>query len=280
MLLEISGEITPERMKGWSQSKNACSSCRFVLNLAHPDLHWFVPVELARKGADADKQIELVEEALAEEMAARREQPLYEPPGGMASHGIAAVRLLLRQVALTPALGRRKVFIIGGAERLGPQQGAEAAANALLKALEEPPADTTFILTTSEPNALLPTTLSRVVRVRVTRIPDSVVTAFVQKEAAPPQTATELGRKVAVSEGSIGRVLATEGASSGGMGGVGTGEPLLKAIRGTPVNRYAFALSQAPFQARGAFTEVLDDLLNRLRTEARTGGDTGRLVAA
>src|SRR5207248_3474249 len=98
--------------------------------------------EPSKKGGDADRQVELVEEALGEEMAARRQQPLYEPPSGLASHGIAAVRLLLRRLVLTPALSRRKVFLIGDAERLVSQTGAEAAANALLKALEEPPADT------------------------------------------------------------------------------------------------------------------------------------------
>jgi DNA polymerase-3 subunit delta' len=44
-----------------------------------------------------------------------------------------------------------------------PQEGADAAANAFLKLLEEPPADTTLILTSSEPGALLPTIRSRVV---------------------------------------------------------------------------------------------------------------------
>src|SRR2546427_748908 len=115
-----------------------CQQCKLVLNLSHPDVHWFVPLELSKKG-DADKQVDLTEEALGEEMAARRQQPLYEPPSGLASHGIAAVRLLLRRLVLTPALSRRKVFLIGDAERLVPQTGAEAAANALLKALEEPP---------------------------------------------------------------------------------------------------------------------------------------------
>src|SRR5437870_9603960 len=104
-----------------------CQHCRLVLTLSHPDVHWFVPLELSKKG-DADKQVDLVEEALGEEMAARRQQPLYEPPSGLASHGIAAVRLLLRRLVLTPALSRRKVFLIGDAERLVPQTGAEAAA--------------------------------------------------------------------------------------------------------------------------------------------------------
>ncbi|HXO85262.1 MAG TPA: hypothetical protein VN803_07030, partial [Gemmatimonadales bacterium] len=54
-----------------------CRSCRLVQMLQHPDVHWFVPVELSKRGgsgvSDADKQIELAAEALAEEMAARRE---------------------------------------------------------------------------------------------------------------------------------------------------------------------------------------------------------------
>src|SRR6266511_3461138 len=141
-----------------------CRACRLVGSLQHPDVHWFVPLELSKKGADADKQVELVADALAEEMTARREQPMYQAPGGLASHGIAAVRLLLRRLSLTPAMGRRKVFIVGDAERLVPQRGMEDAANALLKALEEPPADAVMVLTTADPEALLPTVMSRVVR--------------------------------------------------------------------------------------------------------------------
>src|SRR6266516_4618496 len=176
-----------------------CQPCRLVLNLSHPDVHWFVPLELSKKGGDADKQVELVEEALGEEMAARRQEPLYEPPAGLASHGIAAVRLLLRRLVLTPALARRKVFLIGDAERLVPQTGAEAAANALLKALEEPPADTVFVLTTAAPDSLLPTILSRVVRVRVARLPDSIVAAFAQRKLGETGQ-RELGQRVALAD--------------------------------------------------------------------------------
>src|SRR5207245_5594738 len=104
------------REKGETGRGEPCGKCqpyKLVLSLSHPDVHWFVPLELSKKGGDADKQVELVEEALGEEMAARRQQPLYQPPSGLASHGIAAVRLLLRSLVLTPAMGRRKVFVVG-----------------------------------------------------------------------------------------------------------------------------------------------------------------------
>ena len=57
--------------------------------------------------------------------------------------------------------------MIGDAERMVAQEGSDQAANAFLKLLEEPPADTTLILTSSEPGALLPTIRSRSVSVRV-----------------------------------------------------------------------------------------------------------------
>src|SRR5437870_316788 len=253
-----------------------CQHCRLVLTLSHPDVHWFVPLELSKKGTDADKQIELVEEALGEEMAARREHPLYEPPSGLASHGIAAVRLLLRRLALKPALGPRQVFLIGDAERLVPQTGAEAAANALLKALEEPPPGTVMLLTAAAPESLLPTILSRVVRVRVARLADSVVTAFAQQVLGITGQ-RDLAQRVATADGRIGRLLADKdrGASGGALA-----ERFLAAVEGDSVRRYGFALGLQPFQARGGFTDMLDGLLERFREQARAGGETERVVQA
>jgi len=211
-----------------------------------------------------------------EEMAARRQQPLYRPPGGLASHGIAAVRLLLRRLALTPALGRRKVFIVGDAERLIPQRGTEDAANALLKALEEPPADTVVVLTAADPEALLPTILSRVVRVRVARVADSVVTSFAQQVLGVTAKA-ELDQRVSAAEGCVGRLLAVGGDSDAGSRRAGD---LLEAARRGSAGRYALALSQMPFQARGGFTEMLDALAGRLRAEVKRGGETQKLIEA
>src|SRR5881296_914812 len=258
-----------------------CQPCRLVLNVSHPDVHWFVPVEPAKKGADADKQVDLAAEALAEQLAARRERRLYEPPSGLASHGIASVRLMLRRLALKPALGRHKVFLIGDAERLVPQTGAEAAANALLKALEEPPPDTVFVLTSSEPDALLPTIRSRVVRVRMARLADSIVAVFAQRELGISGQ-RELDQRVAAAEGCIGRLLAEGGQEAGGAGGAGgsAAERFLAAVEGGGVRRYALALAQPPFQARGGFTAMLDGLLERLRAQARAGRQTEKVVEA
>ena len=257
-----------------------CRSCRLVLSLQHPDVHWFVPIELSKRGGggsagsstgsgDADKQVDLAAEALAEEMTARREQPLYAPVAGLASHPIAAVRLLLRRLALTPAMGKRKVFIVGDAERLIPQLGTEVAANALLKALEEPPADSVIIATAADPNALLPTILSRVVLVRLARIADSVVTAFAQRVVGITDK-DELEQRVRAADGCIGKLFAADAPRSGKSDQAArfTEAPLL------------YALGQVPFQARGGFTDMLDSLAELLRTETKRGGDTEKLVKA
>jgi DNA polymerase-3 subunit delta' len=261
-----------------------CRACRLVLSLQHPDVHWFVPIELGKRGGstasgDADKQVELAADALAEEMAARREQPLYAPVVGLASHPVASIRLMLKRLALTPAMGKRKVFILGDAERLIPQLGTEVAANALLKALEEPPADSVIVLTAADPNALLPTILSRVVLVRVARIADSDVTAFAQQQLQISNQA-ELSQRVSAAEGSVGKLFATAASRSGPgfiSGDTGGAAEQAERFLNAP---WLFALGQVPFQARGGFTDMLDALASKLRSEAKRGGDTEKLVEA
>src|SRR2546426_4159866 len=46
---------------------------------SHPDVHWFVPLELSKKG-DADKQVDLAEEALGEEMRSEEHTSELQSP--------------------------------------------------------------------------------------------------------------------------------------------------------------------------------------------------------
>lgn len=69
---------------------------------------------------------------------------------------IGQVRDLQQRVFQTPFCGGWKVAVIVGADRL-----RDAAANAFLKTLEEPPAKTIFFLLTDNPQYLLPTIISR-----------------------------------------------------------------------------------------------------------------------
>jgi len=248
----------------------ACVACRRVTNLEHPDLHWFVPVPRA-DAADPDKAVSQAEDAITEVLAERRISGVWGPAEGLAAHHLASVRLLLRSLYIKPALGPRKVFLVGEAERLVPQEQNPEAANALLKGLEEPPADTTFILTAAEPHTLLPTVRSRLVAVRVGRVRDADVTEYLRKEVTPVTTGRELAAKVASSEGIIGSVLTErdEGAGAALAGRVARG------VRDEPGRRAEVVLTQPPWSARGDFTAALDSLARSLRDRAREELDQG-----
>ena len=72
---------------------------------------------------------------------------------------VEQMRELLPTIYLKPTQAAFKVAIIAGADRLNVN-----AANAFLKTLEEPPADTVFILLSDEPQRILETILSRCLR--------------------------------------------------------------------------------------------------------------------
>lgn len=102
--------------------------------------------------------------------------------------------LVLARAAFAPHEGRAKVFIIRRAEEL-----SVSAANALLKTLEEPGQKTHFILLTAQPEALLPTILSRTQRVRFSPLPDDVVTDLLREAGVEHKRAAEVTRLAAGS---------------------------------------------------------------------------------
>lgn len=72
------------------------------------------------------------------------------------NNGVDAMRELVDQVMVAPTQGRYRVFIIDEVHML-----SNAAFNAFLKTLEEPPAHVIFILATTEKHKIIPTILSR-----------------------------------------------------------------------------------------------------------------------
>ena len=245
-------------------------SARQVQELVHPDLHWFVPIVLTKKSSDPQKHVEEAEDRLAEAMAERRENPIYRAPNGQASHSVASARLLQRRVALTPFQAKRKVFILGDADRLIVQESSQEAANALLKVLEEPPADTVLMLTTSVPDALLPTVRSRMVPIRVGPVGDDHVRDFLESELdMPSDRASRLTSAVA---GSIGKAIeAMDAADERNK----AAKRFLSAVRDGPAAWAGEALVQPPWGARGGFTAMLDALAVELRSELQTGAGNG-----
>ena len=246
-----------------------CQHCRYALDLMHPDLHWYFPRPRLKDGDASPAEVQ------ADYAGARAERVerhgLYPPAAGTEGVYVSTVRALVQQAAMSPAMSRRKIFVVGDAERMVPQEGADAAANAFLKLLEEPPADTTLILTSSEPGALLPTIRSRVVTLRVPPLGRDDVAAF----AADPVVAAAL---VAAGERRTGQALVDAAAGAPGSL-IGGGERAAvdaeadrlmdSVLRGGRTERLRAAFMQGASRARGAYADVLDALTLRLRDLAR-----------
>ena len=72
------------------------------------------------------------------------------------NNSVEDIRQLIEQVRIPPQIGKYKVFIIDEVHML-----SQAAFNAFLKTLEEPPHHAIFILATTEKHKILPTIMSR-----------------------------------------------------------------------------------------------------------------------
>ena len=253
----------------------ACPQCRYSTQLTHPDLLWVFPRERLK---DSDVSLDDIKLDIAQGTLERvKASGLYAPPPGSDGLYIATIRLLVHQAALTPAMARRKVFVVGEADRMVPQEGSEYAANAFLKLLEEPPNDTFIILTTSAPGALLPTIRSRVVSMRMAPLADFDVRnwindASVQAALAKLSLPSGIDDRVRLAAGAPGRLLGTDATSAA----ADTAKRLLDvALSGDRSRLLKASLSQKPSGARGPFSDVLDALSVALHQRSRLAVELG-----
>ena len=253
-----------------------CQSCRYCAELAHPDLHWIFPRPRLK---DADASHEDVRQDYAEAIAERSAaNGLYARPSGSEGIFVSAVRAIVHRAGISPGLARRKVFIVGDAERMIPQEGSEFAANAFLKLLEEPPADTTIIVTSSESGALLPTIRSRVVSLRASPLSDAEMRKFISDPIVAGRLDGEsipkdLAARLAIAAGAPGELLV---GSERGAAQSSAQKILDAAESGDRAAALRVAFGQGASGARGKFTDTLDALALLLhdRTRARViGGD-------
>ncbi len=100
---------------------------------------------------------------------------------GASNRGIEDIRAVRENIRFSPAAGRYKIYIIDEVHQV-----TDAAFNALLKTLEEPPAHAKFIFATTEPQKIPATILSRCQRFDFKRITtqkiEEVLTAIAKKE--------------------------------------------------------------------------------------------------
>lgn len=114
---------------------------------------------------------------------------------------IEQIRGIQRKVMFRSYQGGRKVFLIEQAETMTAE-----AANCLLKTLEEPPADTAFILLSARPQVLLPTILSRCQQLFFKHIPSRELASLLSRlYGLQPEEARLLA---VLSGGSMSKALA------------------------------------------------------------------------
>jgi DNA polymerase-3 subunit delta' len=109
-------------------------------------------------------------------------------------------RDLVRQLSLQSYSGGFRIFVLGDVDFASP-----AAANALLKFFEEPPARVVLLLTTATPSRLLGTIRSRLVEVRFPSLRQAEVVTILRAHGFDAKKA-QLG--AALSQGSVTRALA------------------------------------------------------------------------
>ncbi len=117
---------------------------------------------------------------------------------------IDAIRGLCEAISLRPTEGEMRVALIADAHLMNAEAG-----NALLKALEEPPGKTVFILTAPQAADILPTIVSRCRQIRFSPIPeDRLIEYLIDDAGLLQQDACAIAR---LAGGSIGAALALSG---------------------------------------------------------------------
>ena len=162
---DLAAALLCQRADGGIGPCRACRGCRMVEHGNHADLHLLVPT-----GAGGQVQI------------GNSDHP---EPG--------TIRALVGDLALLPVEGGARVAIVRDAQAMN-----DDAQSALLKTLEEPPANTTLILCADDDEQLLPTIRSRCARVRLGTVDArSIETLLGDRGLADPPTAARLARLTA-----------------------------------------------------------------------------------
>ncbi len=163
-----------------TDSCGTCSSCQRMKRLIMPDLNFAFPVVATSKEDSGDEDDK---EEKTDVLANWRKFATTQPYGNVHDfiyfNGFekkqlniskASARKIIQALSLMSFEGGYKIMLIWAPEFLHP-----AAANALLKIIEEPPAKTIFMLVTSQADQLLTTILSRTQKIMVRAFTDEEI---------------------------------------------------------------------------------------------------------
>jgi DNA polymerase-3 subunit delta' len=213
-----------------------CSTCTRIAAGRYPDFHTVGPrLRLKLPGRETQDAEGALVEARQARLVAQMEGALID---------LEAIDSVVAEASRAALEARRRVFLVENADTMN-----EEAANHLLKTLEEPPAASTFVLTTSRPEQLLPTILSRCQEIRLQPMSTSQLREAVAAHFSA-LTAAQQQQVVALGGGAYGRATALVG----NLGLLELRRELLEQLAGLPDRQPWEAMRQA---------EVLLDTVER-----------------
>ena len=172
-----------------SDSCGVCPTCLQYQHMQHPDLHFIFPIVGSDETCDSFleqwRQIILDQhyfdledwhKALGVET---KQSMIYEKESGE----------ILRKLSLKPYGNGYKVMIIWQPEKMNT-----TTANKLLKLLEEPPAQTVFLLVSEHPEQLLTTIQSRVQTIRIPRLEAEMIADALMQKGIDTNKANDIAR--------------------------------------------------------------------------------------
>jgi DNA polymerase III delta prime subunit len=176
-----------------------CESCVKTLSFQHPDIRWIGPAPATITEADVRDLFQ-----------AKIANPFFRSPAAATSFvsigdpehpGPMTLRSLIHFLRKRAFQGRYKVAIVADSQRLN-----QAAANAFLKTLEEPPDNTVIFLLTTGTTGMLPTILSRCQKISFEPWPEAELKVLLKDIG---QVSGELAEQAArTAEGNARRGLA------------------------------------------------------------------------
>lgn len=177
---------------------NTCPRCQQIKSLIHPDIKILFPLATGLSNdADESEVLKEIGKNISSYVLGQTRPTLpatYLIP-------IRAIRWINQEMAYRPLINKYKIIIVIDADRMNQE-----SANAFLKTLEEPQAQTLFILTTSRVSAILSTIRSRCQIIRFTSIPSELIINFLMQSKHISEPEAKLASIFA--EGSLRKALA------------------------------------------------------------------------
>lgn len=181
--------------QGGEEACNACPSCIRMNSLQHPDVKLVVALPVGKGEQSDDPPLEKLSAAEIQivqgQFKLKAENPYHRVTIPKATIiKINSIRDIRRESALSTFGRQKRVIIVSRADEMG-----DAAANTLLKTLEEPSRNTMLILTTAQRDALLSTIVSRCQVVQFDPLTEQDIrTALIERNGVEQEQASLVAR--------------------------------------------------------------------------------------